>query len=518
MHLSLVKNILMAAIFTTPGVNTAFAQITGTVPSPFESIGQNSVSNMAAFGDTLWIGPGLNRNIGNSEGWFLPQEADSIVTGRGRVFSLSLEADTVIAGLGFDFETADGSVQTGLGYHVSLDGGDTWSFIPLPLEGENETEFIYGGEIYSILPITVPQQSPPFKLDFEQNAIFSANWASGIMRSRDFGQTWERLILPPFSADSLVPEQTYTFDADGTNRYDPRFDQNFLGFSVLIDRNRNIWAGTAGGVNLSANAFSTPRDSIRWKHLKVNGSNNGLLGNWIIAIREQPPTGDIWMTNWVAGLNADEKYGIVRTSDYGQSFDQYLIGERINDLGFSESYIFAAGDNGLFISSDNGQNWRQIKHLQSPNTFIKSSARYFSVAVTTNRVWIGTSDGLASTDDLGQTWEITRVNFPLEGKNQFQENAPNVEAYAYPNPFSPGRHELVRIKFNVEQQGNVKIRLFDFGMNLIRELENNSFPAGTYEAIWNGRDRNGKQVANGPVFYQINSPGSVARGKILVLD
>jgi len=448
----------------------SYGQITGPLPSPQQSIKENSVSVLAAFGDTLWTGPGLNRNIDNSADWFFPSGADSVTQGNARVFSLSISRDTVLAGLGFNLETSDGSVQTASGYHFSFDGGNTWGYTSPPLEQDNDTTFIYGGETYSKLPITVLQQSPPFEMDHSGDVILSANWALGIVRSLDAGQSWQRLILPPQSAESLVPEEVYEFNSDAGNRYDPRFDQNLLGFGILIDHENQVWAGTAGGLNISDNALTAPINQVRWKHLQVaeQSGSNSLLGNWIIDIKQQPASGDIWMTNWASGLQPGEEFGIVRTSDLGESFEQYLVGQRINDLGFKDSYIFAAGDNGLFISPDNGNSWRHIRNIQSPNTFIKESAQYLSVAATSNRVWVGTSDGLASTDDFGESWQITRVNFPLKGGNQYQVNTPDVEAYAYPSPYSPSQHGIVRIKFEVVQSGDVKVRLFDFGSPAFR--------------------------------------------------
>lgn len=407
--------------------SSSLAQITGPVPSPQASIQENSVSVMAAFGDTLWIGPGLNRNIANSESWAIPTGADSVTETESRVFSLSLSSDTVLAGLGVNLEAPDGgNVQTGAGYYRSFDGGITWSYSSPPLENEEDSTFIYGNVTYSKLPITVPQQSPPFEIDHIGTTIFSANWASGIVRSRDAGQSWQRLILPPQSADSLVPEEEYVFSSDSGNRYDPRFDQNLLGFGILIDNENRVWAGTAGGLNISENAINDPIDQIRWRHVQVANqtSNDGLLGNWIIDIKQQPSTGDVWMTNWVSGLQPFEEFGVVRTSDLGETFDQYLQGERINDLGFSGNYIFAAGDNGLFISPDNGNSWQQLPRIESPNTFIKESARFLSVATTKSRVWVGTSDGLASTADLGNSWEITRVNFPLKRGKPVPDKCP----------------------------------------------------------------------------------------------
>jgi len=494
------------------------AQIVGPVSSPDASIEQNSVSNMEAIGDTLWIGPGLNRTISNNSNWFYPEGATEITTGDSRVFSIALAPDTVWAGLGFNASTPNGSVQAGMGFHYSTDGGDSWQYIENPNDAEDDTTFIYGGTTYDKLPVTAREQSPPFDIAMQGNTIFSANWALGLVRSTDFGNNWERLILPPQQADSLVPEQKYQFNSDQENRYDPRSDQNLLGFSVFIDNQNHVWAGTAGGLNISDNALTAPADSIRWQHIQFDGSGNGLLGNWIITIKQQPATGDIWLTNWTGGLSENEQFGIVRSTDGGQTFDQYLQGERINDIGFSNGYIYAAGGNGLFVSNDNGSNWTQIPQIASPNTFIKESAQYYSVAKTTNRLWIGTSDGIASTPDNGQSWQITRVDFPLDGSSRYQQDAPSVDAYAYPNPFSPRRHELVRIKYDVQKAGDITIRLFDFGMNLIREIDSGNYAAGTYEAVWDGIDSNGNQVANGPVFYQIDTPGNTIRGKILVVD
>ena len=494
------------------------AQIVGTVPSPVESIQQNSVSTMEALGDTLWVGPGLNRTINNNPQWYFPEGADKVTDDKGRLFSLALSPDTVWAGIGYDAQANNGTVQAGLGFHYSTDGGNTWNSVDNPNDVEDDTSFVYGGITYEKLPVTAQEQSPPFDLAMKGTTLFSANWALGLVRSTDFGNSWQRIILPPQQADSLVPENEYTFTADGSNRYDPRYDQNLLGFSVLIDKQGRVWCGTAGGVNISPNALTAPADSLRWRHIQFKGHSDGLLANWIISIKQQPSTGDIWMTNWPAGLSSDEQYGIVRTSNGGQTFDRYLQGERINDIGFSNEIIWAAGDNGLFKSSDNGTNWTKLPRLESPNTFIKESAQYYSIAKTNNSVWIGTSDGLASTNDNGRNWKITRVNFPLSGQNRYQQDAPSVDAYAYPNPFSPRRHDLVRIKYEVQQAGNVKIRLFDFGMNLIRELDSGNFSSGTYEAVWNGLDGQGNHVANGPVFYQIDTPGNTIRGKILVID
>lgn len=496
----------------------AQAQVFGPVPSTYASIKQNSVSNMAAIGDTLWIGPGLNRTIGNGDEWYFPEKAEKIVNEQARVFSIALAPDTIWAGLGYNASTPDGSVQAGMGYYYSTDGGGNWQYIEHPSEEESDTTFIYGGETYKKLPVTTQEQTPPFEIDTEGDTIFSANWALGILRSQDFGKTWERLILPPLQADRLVPENTYSFTGNSEERYDPRYDQNLLGFSVLVDNNGRVWCGTAGGLNISLNALSAPADSIKWEHIRADDSENGLMGNWIITIRQNPQNNDIWMTNWKGGLDDNEQFGVVRTTDGGKTFDHFLQGKRINDIGFKNGIIYAAGDDGLFASDNGGSNWKKISPIETDNNFIKESASFYSLASTTERLWVGTSDGLASTSNNGQSWDITRVNFPLDGSNQYQQDAPDVEAYAYPNPFSPRRHDNVRIKFEVKQAGSVTIRLFDYGMNLVKQIDAGNYSPGTYEAIWDGTSQTGNQIGNGVVLYQIKTPDATIRGKLLVID
>lgn len=509
------------------------AQSVYPTSSKFDSFRQNTVSVMAAAGDTVWIGPSLDYNINNGAEWFHPTNIDSISSAGGRTFSLSVKGKKLVAGLGINIE----SVVSGFGYYISEDSGESWSysFFPkdenpadncdskvIPYDGSCDLEFTYGGESYFRVRNTVAQQSPPYDVDFKDDVILSASWASGLLRSTDFGQTWQKVILPPMVEDSLSPSHNYSWNSqyqgNTIERYDPRTDFNLIGFGVLIDSQGRSWFGTAGGINISRNALTAPTDSISWRHNSFKNTSDGLLGNWIVAIKEDKATGKIWMTNWVNNAQDGERFGIVATDDEGITFEQHLIGQKINDLDIKDGVIYAAGTKGLFISKNAGQSWTKIPQIKSPNAFLKSDTEFYAVAATTDRVWIGSSDGLISTNDKGDTWEITRVDFPLSGGNVYQPKAKSVDAYAYPNPFSPTQHKVVRIKYELKKQGKVHIRIFDFGMNLVRDVENNSFNAGTYEAVWEGIDGEGRKVANGVYFYIIEMPNRTINGKILLIE
>ncbi|MFU8811564.1 MAG: FlgD immunoglobulin-like domain containing protein [Balneolaceae bacterium] len=513
-----------------------FGQLSGPLENRFETLRQNSTTALDAFGDTLWIAPGMNRIIGSDPAIWVPQNADSVFSGRGRVFSLQAGQDTLVAGLGFNLPLDDGSVQTAMGYYRTLDGGNSWNFIPFPLDGQPpqelcsdgqtgapcDIEFTYGSQTYIRTRITVPQQSPPFEVDFFGDTILSVNWASGLIRSMDGGDTWERLILPPSSETELVPERTYNWSSQNRtgqpiNRYDPRFDNNLLAFGLLIDSQQRVWVGSAAGLNISENVLDAPLEEIRWRRVRFTGATDGLLGNWIVNIREQPGTGTIWMSTWNASNDPADRFGLIATDDGGTTFRQFLPGERVNDIAFFNSRIYVTTDRGLFISDDDGQSWRQLRQIESPNTFIHAGASYFSAAATQNRLWIGTSDGIASTQD-GETWSILRVDVPLRGGNIYQPDARNVDTFAYPNPYSPSVHDIVRIKFESSRSGRATLRIFDFGMNRVF-TESADLPAsGSYEFTWNGLDNSGRFAANGTYIYVIDTPDGRRDGKILLLD
>ncbi|MFU8859974.1 MAG: hypothetical protein ACNA8K_06090 [Cyclonatronaceae bacterium] len=509
---SVFQGLLLSMVFVMMAAPVSRAQLTGEVIDRYTSITQNSISNMGALGDTLWTGPLLFYTLEGTVNFFAPEGADSVLEGRGRLFSISVSPDTVIAGLGYNDDATGESVQTGLGFHTTTDGGLTWDFIPLPLDDPEATSILYGGRFVESVPVIVPQQSPPFDVTHAGNTVFYAGWASGIRRSLDFGETWERILLPPTTLRELRPNRSYDFV------FDPRLDNNFLGFSVLVDRDGYVWAGTAAGLNISANALTAPADSIGWLRHWAGTENNRMLGNWVIKMRENPKDGRIWMTNWIAAQG--EQQGVVSTADKGNTFTRYLEGERIYDIAFYDDTIYASGDNGLFISRNNGQTWEQISQIRSPNALIKRTANYLSLAHTTERLWVGTTDGLASTNDQGRTWHITRVEYPLKGGNQLVPEGRNVNAYAYPNPFSPSIHDIVRLRFEAPASGLATVRLFDFGMNLIRELETD-FQVTTgrkYEVIWDGTDNSGRKAGNGAVFYRISVGNDHTTGKILVLE
>lgn len=511
--------------------------LAGPLPVKTESIRQNSISVMDAQSDTVWIGPRLNYRVGNAPDWKV-SGADSLTSERFSLFSLSTEPGRLVAGLGFYKEVAGSEVATAGGIYTSRNGGRDWNYIFPPVDPQGSiarpagTDSLRGyyAQKYSsreilVLAVTVPEQSVPWDVDASGEVIFTASWASGIRRSRDFGLTWDRPLLPPFEQPFLNLESTYNFiyqptpprSSDTENPNTGESWTNFLGFSVLVDSKKQVWVGTAGGLNLSANAYAAALDSITWAHAVAGGLPGDMPGNWIITIRENPADSSIWTTHWVGtNTSGKERFGIAQTLD-GRQFTTFLLGEKIYDIAFSGNSIFAAGDNGLFSTTDNGRSWKQQRGFNSANNRISERAVVQALAVADETLWVATSEGMAYTSD-GLTWNIERTNFSLSGKNQFVEGG-KTDVYAYPNPFSNRRHGTVRIRFRGENQQNVRVRIFDSGMQLIRELDGGkTSDSGEYEVLWDGVNRFGQKVSNGVVFYTVQAGGKQVKGKLLILE
>ena len=82
--------------------------------------------------------------------------------------------------------------------------------------------------------------------------------------------------------------------------------------------------------------------------------------------------------------------------------------------------------------------------------------------------------------------------------------------------------ESVRLHYSVDQvSANVTIRIFDFGMNLVRTVISDANRGGIaeHDEIWDGKNDKGRQVSNGPYFYEVVvGTEKPIWGKILVLQ
>lgn len=156
-----------------------------------------------------------------------------------------------------------------------------------------------------------------------------------------------------------------------------------------------------------------------------------------------------------------------------------------------------------------------MRDADNPRKFIQAQAEFYALLyepfAAAGRLWLGSEDGTALSNDGGNRWTIFRAEIAVDEKTK---------TYAYPNPFAPRIDGNVRIRYQLPRAASVTIRIFDFAMNPVRTLiQNEMRRAGEDEDVWNGRTDTGARVANGVYFYSVEVAGEAPlRGKILVLE
>jgi photosystem II stability/assembly factor-like uncharacterized protein len=519
-----IRTVVLLLTLLLAGTGEARAQRASCPESPSgdgaesdttRSILRNSILALHAESDTLWAGPCLSFTTDGGETW-LAARADSLRGTRNEVYSLDVEGDVVVAGLRYLTENPrsgrDNLVLAGGGLLISQDGGEAFTYRSPPLDSFADTTASFGELTVPTLLDDDGANSPPYAVDYvpETQTIWLAAGEGGLRRSTDFGETWQRAVLPPDNRFALAPDSTYSFILGAPQPTGNLGNRNHVAYSVSASEDGTVWAGTAAGLNRF-----TPSDST-WRRFTYDGTTNSLTGDFIRELDRQPKGGALWIASWSTQQEGGT-FGITVTRDSGETFQPVKLTERgpnggVLDFAFRGDTVFAAAQaNGLIRSANGGQTWL------AERTFGKADAPFvYSVETTPSAVWVGTSLGLYKSTDGGESWRLFQVEVPLD-PDEPTPGAPSVEAFAYPNPFSPSIDRRVRIRYDGSAGERAKVRIFDFNMNLVRTLRGEC-RSDACSIAWDGTDDQGLRVANGPYFYVVEAGGSSAKGKILVLQ
>ncbi len=89
---------------------------------------------------------------------------------------------------------------------------------------------------------------------------------------------------------------------------------------------------------------------------------------------------------------------------------------------------------------------------------------------------------------------------PLESIPEIHtQNKPALTAY--PNPFA----NTLNIKFETTLTAKVLLTVYNLNGQLVKTLLNRNQPPGLYQTVWNGTDKNGKEVTNGTYLIRLQA-------------
>ncbi len=443
--------------------------------NPLPGLRSNYVQDIVIHRGDIWLGTGkgLSRSRDRGNTWMTYTAANGLP--RGEISAITVNDSMIWVSGSFDSLTIDTGVQpTGSGLSYSLDDGQTWTHVPQPGP--------------------TPVLNVTYDIALRENQIWAASYGGGLQLSTNRGRTW-----------TVAPPDTFLFDALG--------NLNHRAFSV-INADWVLWAGTAGGVNKSLDGGKT------WTNFSHTNQALPISGNFVGALAQQKWRGREYI--WAAtrrAENLNEIHAVSVSEDGGYSWRVALAGEFSHNFAFDDSVAYVVSDNGLFKSNNFGYTWAKFAPILSGGEQFLDS-KIYAVAVANGRLWAAGPDGLAYTDNDGASWKI------LRGTVQAGENGES-RTFAYPNPFSPFRHNQlrgdghVRFQYQTTRATKVTLKVFDFAMELVAEVVSQKERpiTGQYAEIWNGRNTRGDIVANGVYFYRIDLEGEGAFwGKVMVLD
>ena len=443
------------------------------------------------------------------------------------------------------------SHPAGTGVSYSIDNGNTWNYMnqsvdPLPdlwscsnyeydnVFFNNESEcnlncvncdgedgrcariydyVSWGGQDEILhLSVTVPINNISYDLEIHGNYIYASSWAGGLRR---FDYTlenpiWEIIPLPMDNQDELICGEinldSYQINPVGDCNSD--FD-NHKAFSVFGLQD-TIWVGTAGGINKGV----VNEDCINWTHF--NSYENGFFDDWVIGFENQNLNNGlsrIWALTW--DKESQGRLGVPSFSDNGgldwQYPDQLVeLGVKAYNISFDSNYIYLSTDQGLYLSND-AYLWEKFENpIDYLNQQILSEVVY-DAEVIDDRLWIGTGDGVAISENLIEAnWMIYR----------FWNSSSTFDVY--PNPFVVDSYNLVdgdgHVRFIFSGQDlSSSIDIFDFSMDLVSSIKNPALIGDQIEFIWNGRNVYNQIVQNGIYFCRLNYNGNYKWVKLAVI-
>ncbi|MBS1658954.1 MAG: T9SS type A sorting domain-containing protein [Bacteroidetes bacterium] len=161
---------------------------------------------------------------------------------------------------------------------------------------------------------------------------------------------------------------------------------------------------------------------------------------------------------------------------------------------------FCAGDSVVLSSANSGSNLTYKWKLNGSNISGATGKTY--TAKVAGRYKVNVKD---NTNNCSVTSALVKVKVPCKVLNQDIATEANSELNVYPNPVS----QLSVVSFQLPQDENVSLKIFDVQGRLIRTLANEVMSEGTHTLTWDARDENGSVVSEGIYFLRMQTESEV---------
>jgi hypothetical protein len=476
----------------------------------------NFIVRIFPFGDTTWFatGSGLMRTTDRFNSFDNYYGLNPF--GIDDMSGLAVYKNIIVAATATNQEIGGENVSVGTGIKVSTDYGNSWNSFPQPIDGRFDTSIIYGNNHISALPVVVPQQNLSFdvaitrtKNDLNNSTIWITSWGGMLRKSTDYGNSWERVVLPPDNLDSIrIIDTGYTFSVNVRNNL------NQTPFCIKALNDSTLFVGTANGINKSTDW------GLSWRKYNYQNTGGTVSGDFVVNLYIQRYAGKDII--WGACKKAEDNHeiqAISYTTNYGINWAYTLQDVPPRNISSRDSVVYAESDNGLWRCYFGKFDWTKPGLIYDETTKDQlKTVNFYSGASLNDTLYFGTGDGLCRTIENGQPWTAKWKIF--RAMKVIDLNS-DLKTYAAPNPFAPN-NEVTRIFYKSgKATSKITIKIFDFGMNPVRTVIQNAVRNNPEElfTIWDGKNNNGNQAANGVYFYRVEIDSDTpVWGKILVIQ
>lgn len=336
---------------------------------------------------------------------------------------------------------------------------------------------------------------------------------------------------------SMLPEEGGTISVNSLNITDPiwsgdYFDNipvtltatakpgyTFAGWTGSVEASENtIQLNTAYDAEITANfIIGAPEVSnLVINEINYNSSSDFNPEDWIELYN--PGDSTIYLNGWHL-KDSDDAHDFVFPPLSVEPLQYIVLSRDLNAFSALFPNVQNVTGNFDFGLSSNGDLIRLYK-----NDTLIDSVYYFSASPWPTEP-NGSGFSLALKNPLldnssSENWSASANNGTPGSKNEDVYEPLNPPAsdqlklwQNYPNPFV----DNTVIEYSIPTAGRVKLCIYNLRGQLIKTLENEVKPEGTYLNIWKGRDKYNRKVSSGLYFYKISHGGKSKVKKMLVV-
>ncbi|MEJ8566726.1 hypothetical protein V3330_03710 [Wenzhouxiangellaceae bacterium CH-27] len=304
-------------------------------------------------------------------------------------------SDPEVVWVGSGENNSQRSVGYGDGVYRSRDGGASWTRMGLENSGHISMIRFHPGDSHTVY---VAAQGP----------LWSSGGDRGLYRSRDDGESWERI----FHAD----------DDTGVNEFLIHPEQPERMLASTYQRRRHVWTLINGGPG--SGIHRSDDGGASWRRID-RGLPAGDLGR--IGLAAAPSNPSIVYAIVEAD---DEGRGVYRSTDFGESWEKQSGHMTSSPQYYNELFVdphdpdrVYAIDTFTHVSEDAGRTWTR---LSIENRHVDDHALWIDPD-NTEHLFIGGDGGIFESWDRGRKWRHLR-NLPV---TQFYRGTPDNDVPFY---------------------------------------------------------------------------------------